>query len=66
MIARLRRLSISTNGATKDSLIMEAASSVVERSDVLLDDGMMARDCVAAGLRNAEASRRRYNVDRQL
>ena len=32
-MARFRRLSISINGAANDSLVMDSASSVVEKSE---------------------------------
>lgn len=50
-MARLRRLSISFNGATKDSDSLMMAPSVVEKRDVL-DGTILAWD---AGARKAEA-----------
>lgn len=67
MIARLRRLSISSNGAAKDSLAMVAVSSVVEKNGVLrVNDPTTARER-DAGLRKADELRRRQenSVDRQ-
>lgn len=67
MIARLRRLSISSNGAAKDSLAMAAVFSAVEKNGVLhVDDRTTAREHDAR-LRKADELQRRHknNIDIQ-